>query len=122
MNVDQEVDHTHRLLIFTISGELSDDDLLNLADRVERTPSISKDFSLLVDLRFANGEKVTTEGVRKIAERPLVLSPQSRRAVVVPSTLGFGMARMYEMLRGGDGTTRVFMDYDEARKWVETGR
>ncbi len=118
MNVDQEVDHTHRLLILTISGEVSDDDLLDLAGRIERTPNISKDFSMLIDLRFANGAKVTTACVRKLAQRPLVLSPQSRRAVVVPSQLGFGLARMYEMLRG-EGAARVFMEYDEARRWIE---
>ena len=122
MNVDQEVDHTHRMIILTISGELTDQDLLNLADRMQDTPSISKDFVMLIDLRFANGQQVTTEGVRKLAQKPLALSPGSRRAVVVPSPLGFGMARMYEMLRGSTGGMRVFGDYDEARKWVETGR
>jgi hypothetical protein len=120
MNVDQEIDHTRRLVILTISGEITDQDLIALADRVANTPSINKNFSMLVDLRFASGLKVTTEGVRKLAERPLVLAAESRRAVVVPSPLGYGMARMYEMLRG-TGATKVFMDYDEARTWVEAG-
>jgi hypothetical protein len=121
MNVDQEIDHTHRLIILTLSGELTDQDLLGLADRMGKA-SVSRDFSLLIDLRFANGTQVTTEGVHKLAAKPLVLAPQSRRAVVVPSPLGFGMARMYEMLRGKDGAARVFIDYDEARRWVETGK
>jgi len=120
MNVDQEIDHTRRLVILTISGEITDQDLLALADRMANTPSINKSFAMLVDLRFASGLKVTTEGVRKLAERPLVLAAESRRAVVVPSPLGYGMARMYEMLRG-TGATKVFMDYDEARTWVEAG-
>jgi hypothetical protein len=50
-----------------------------------------------------------------------VLSPESRRAVVVPTVLGYGMARMYELFRG-EGAARVFKDYDKARQWIETGR
>ena len=65
---------------------------------------------------------VTTDGVRALVAEPLVLAPDSRRAVVVPSDLGFGMARMYEMLREDrGGVTRAFRDFDEARRWV-TGR
>jgi hypothetical protein len=65
---------------------------------------------------------VTSAGVRALADRPLILSAASRRAVVVASDLAFGMARMYEILsekRGGG--TRVFREYGEARRWVETG-
>lgn len=54
----------------------------------------------------------------RLVERALVLAPTSRRAVVVPSDLGFGMARMYEMLRTKGGAPRVFRDYDEAVRWV----
>ena len=55
-----------------------------------------------------------------MAARPLVLSAEARRAIVVPTVLGYGMARMYGLLRGLGGT-RVFMDYDKARRWAETG-
>jgi hypothetical protein len=93
---------------------------LSLASQLENVPEIRPDFSLLIDLRQAQGSGVSSAGVRALAERPLVLSPGSRRAVVVPSDLGFGMARMYELLsedRGGG--TRVFRDYGEARRWLE---
>lgn len=121
MTIDHEIDHTHRTILITISGEMSDQELLGVADVVERLPGISPDFSILFDLRSATGEKVSSEGVRVAASRPLVLSPESRRGIVVPSLLGFGMARMYQLFRG-ESSTRVFMDYDKARRWVETGQ
>lgn len=120
MNIDHEIDHTHRTILVTISGEMSDHELLGVADVIERMPGISADFSILFDLRSASGQKITSEGVRVAARRPLVLSPGSRRGIVVPSMLGFGMARMYQLCRG-ENTIRVFMDYDKARRWVETG-
>ena len=87
-----------------------------------RPPGVQPDFSLLIDLRQADGRSVTREGVRALAAHPLVLSPTSPRAVVVPTDLGFGMARMYELRaepRGG--TVRVFRDYDEAQHWLSNG-
>ena len=120
MTIDHEIDHTHRTILFTISGEMTDHELLGVAELIERMPGISPDFSILFDLRSATGQKVTSEGVRVAASRPLILSPESRRAIVVPSMLGFGMARMYQLFRG-ENTTRVFMDYDKARRWVDTG-
>lgn len=120
MTIDHQIDHTMRMVVVTITGELTDKSLLSVADALKKAPGVEKDFSLLLDLRGADGQNITTAGVQNLAARPLVLSPESRRAVVVPSVLGFGMARMYELMRGTGGM-RVFRDYDEARRWIETG-
>jgi hypothetical protein len=65
---------------------------------------------------------VTSAGVRRLAERPFSLAPESRRGVVVSGELSFGMARMYEALRDKlGGAIRVFRDFDEAKRWVTTG-
>jgi hypothetical protein len=122
MRVERTLDAAARVVILQVDGELGDEDLMGLADTLAKTPDLDADFSLLIDLRQADGRGVTAEGVRALASHALVLSPDSRRGVVVPSDLGFGMARMYEMLRSQrGGATRVFRDFDEARRWVETG-
>jgi hypothetical protein len=119
MQVERRIDSAARVVVLEVSGDLGDRDLLSLADELEKDPEVEADFSLLIDLRRAIGQGVTSAGVRKLVARPLVLSPESRRAVVVPSDLGFGMARMYEMLREDrGGAVRVFRDYEEARRWV----
>jgi len=119
MRVERELIAAERLVILTISGDLGDRDLLELAGHIARDPEVEPDFSLLIDLREAHGDAVTGAGVRSLSARPLVLSLESRRAVVVPSDSGFGMARMYELLRGErGGGMRVFRDFDEARRWI----
>jgi hypothetical protein len=120
MKVDHYIDDEHRLVILTLTGELTDEGLLGLRDLVAKIPGITSDLALLIDLRFSSGPKITTEGVRQMAKTPLAFPPGVRRAVVVPSLLGFGMARMYEALRG-EGAPRVFRDYDEAHRWLTTG-
>ena len=122
MKVERTIDPEARVVLFKVSGALGDAELLQLAAELESIPEVEPDFALLIDLREAHGREVTGLGVRALAARPLVLSTESRRAVVVPSVLGFGMARMYELLseqRGGG--PRVFRDYDQAQRWVELG-
>jgi hypothetical protein len=122
MEVQRTIDRAARLVMLTVSGDLGDAELLRIGDELAQAPEIEPEFSLLIDLRQAHGEKVTSAGVYRIVERALVLSPTSRRAVVVPTDLGFGMARMYEMLRTNrGGGPRVFRDYEEARRWVTSG-
>ena len=118
MTIDQQIDETHRTVLLTVTGTLSDEGLASLSELIRGTPKISKDYSMLIDLRFADGRQVTTQGVQLLAGKPLVLSPDSKRAVVVPSVLGYFMARLYCLLRGR-GATRVFMDYDEAVRWIQ---
>jgi hypothetical protein len=119
MRVSREIDRIHRVILLGVSGPLEDAGLLSLAADLRSDPEVKPDFALLIDLREASGLAVTAAGVRALVAQPLILSPASRRAVVVPSDLGFGMARMYEMLReDGGGATRAFRDFAEARRWV----
>jgi hypothetical protein len=121
MEVERITDLKARVIVLVVSGELDDRGLLSLGEELAKTPEAELDFSLLIDLRKASGQNVTSAGTRAAAAHPLVLKPASRRAVVVPSELGFGMARMYEMLREGSGAKmRVFRDYDEAERWVSS--
>lgn len=114
-----QVNAADRIVTLSVSGSLGDQELLNLAGELEKHPGVQPDFSLLVDFRLANGGIVTSAGVRALAELSQVLFPSSRRAVVVPSDLGFGMARMYSILRNDENSMlQVFRDFDEAQRWV----
>ena len=122
MRITRKVNAADRVIIVAVSGEIGDQDLLSVADELEIDRAVRSDYSLLIDLRQADGRNVTRNGVRALAARGSVLSPESRRAVVVPTSLGFGMARMYEMLRGqSEGSWDVFRDFEEAERWVKTG-
>ena len=121
MQVERTIDPAARVVILTVIGDVDDAGLLSLAHHLEDAPEVDTDFALLIDLREAHGQKVTTGGVYRLVEKTLVMSATSRRAVVVKTDLGFGMTRMYEMLRTNrGGAPRVFRDYDEALRWVTT--
>lgn len=122
MRITRKVNAADRVVIIALSGDIGDQDLLSVANELENDPEVRSDYSLLIDLRQADGRNVTRNGVRALAARDRVLSPKSRRGVLVLTSLGFGMARMYEMLRGEDEVSwEVFRDFDEAERWVTTG-
>lgn len=106
-------------MTLTLVGRLTDEGLLELHELLRSDPAVRPEHSLLIDLRQATGGGVSAAGVRSLSERPLPLSVESRRAVVVPSDLGFGMARMYETLRDQKGgAVRAFRDFVTAERWV----
>lgn len=119
MRVHREVDRPDRVVILRVSGPLDDEQLVDLLASLGGVRDGAHDFSLLIDLQRADGSRVTSAGVRALVAQPLVLAAGSRRAVVVPSDLGFGMARMYQSLREDPGgALRIFRDFDAARRWA----
>jgi hypothetical protein len=52
-----------------------------------------------------------------------IFSPTSRRAMLAPIDVIFGIGRMFQMLRQARGETgiRVFRDREAAMRWLETG-
>src|SRR5262245_1189767 len=102
MDVTLEFDSKQRLVVVTVTGVLTDQDLLEGYDQMVADPRFRSDYHQLVDLRGATGEAVTAQGVRALVGRDPEFAPTSRRAIVIRSQLGFGMARMYEILRGGE--------------------
>jgi hypothetical protein len=122
MAVRIAIDAARGLVIVTVTGELSDETLLEIPAALHANPELRPESSLLVDLSGAEGRRVTSAGVRRLAEQPLYFAKSSRRAVVVPSDLGFGVARMYDLLRDASGGgVRVYRDRAEAEAWLLGG-
>jgi hypothetical protein len=115
-----EVDRLRRVVQVRVHGTLCDQDLLDGDEALRNHPEFQPDFDQLIDMREAVGAKVTTDGIRALAHKPPLFSPESRRAIVVLTDLGFGMARMFELLREGkSGEIRVFRDLAEANDWLD---
>ena len=114
-----DIDTERRLITIVVQGELTDTDLLQGYERLRERPDFSADFDELVDLLGADGRQITADGVRTLARRPPSYSPHARRAVVVPSEMGYGMARMYELMQDGEsGQIRVFRSREDAEHWL----
>jgi hypothetical protein len=116
-----EIDPARRLVHVRVVGMLCDQDLLDGDAELRGDPDFDPAYRQLVDLREADGTAVTSEGVRELARKPSLFLPGAKRAIVVASDLGYGMARMFELMRSNrSGEIRVFESFDDALRWIET--
>ena len=114
-----DIDVAHRILRVRLWGSLSSRDLLEGDTQLRTEVDFRPDFDQIIDTRGADGTAITADAIRSLTQRPGIFSKESRRAVVADTDFGFGMARMFELLRGEEaGEIRVFRDLVEAERWL----
>ena len=108
-----------RLVSTSISAPLTLGDLIALSDTLRKDPLFDPTFDELLEvspgsavgLRYADLEAATSIDP---------FSKRSRRALVVHADVDYGVARMYEVLHGGD--IQVFRSLEEARQFLGSKR
>jgi hypothetical protein len=113
------IDKERRVVMTTASGVFTLADALRHQDNLLQDPDFDASFSQIMDLTHVTRFDVEAGDLRKMAKRN-VFSPESRRAIIVNTDLGYGYARMFELLRESHGETgvRVFRTLEEALEWV----
>jgi len=108
-----------RVILSTASGIFTLADALAHQGQILADPDFDNRYSQLLDLSHVTKMELSTEDVRKLAERA-VFWPTSSRAILVNTDLGHGLARLFKMLRENAGETgiRIFRDLDEALEWI----
>ena len=128
-----EIDNENQIIVTTWSGDDPDDtSLLNayieyLKEIKTRPEYISYDE--LLDFSNINTAKLTASGLREVGRLAAVSDDSDisiRFAIVVNSTLSYGLARMYEMYRElnplSNKKLRVFRDSVGALDWLKSER
>jgi hypothetical protein len=120
MPAEYHIDLTQRRVYSKANGVLSRADLSGHMNRLTRDPQFHPSFSQLLDFREVTEIAFSSEDVVELAEIR-IFSPESKRAMVAPGALKYGLARMYESHREskGDLFIRVFTGYQEAVDWLD---
>jgi hypothetical protein len=103
-----------RLLTVTVSGRVT-------ADEFHRGfPDVPVGTLELVDMTRAKGAEVSASAVHGFAHVDRSSPTRiTRMAIVANTSVGYGMARMYETLMEGSGTeVQVFRELEAARRWL----
>ena len=119
MPVDFLVDVDHRV-VFTVAVDvLTVADGVAHMDRLQADPQFSPRFNQIADFRGVTEVRLSGFDVRDLAKRT-IFDREARRALVVTRPLAFGLARMFEILRGlrGESHLTVVRELEEAARWT----
>jgi len=120
MSVRYSIEHELRLIRVTLTGELSDESLVEADTVFREDEDANPDYDQLMDCSHAVGQSITREALIDLTSRPPYFSNRCRRAIVVSTKAAFGMARMFELLREDKaGEFRVFYDVHQAETWLK---
>jgi hypothetical protein len=122
MPAEYAIDPEKRRVTTTCRGRLSFDQMVASAEGMKRDPLMDPTFTELVDITGVETIDLTAEQIEALADIR-IFDAKARRAIVAPSPLYFGIARMYEAHHSAkaEATLRVFTDRDEAVKWLDGG-
>jgi hypothetical protein len=117
MPISFSIDPHHRVAIIEVHGSLGPADIADVAVRLRKAPFFHPSFSLLVDLSQAgemNFDFARMDDTVHSGQDPF--HPDSRRAIVATRPETYGIARMYQALKGF--TVAVFPNREEAMEWL----
>ncbi|MGC1617587.1 MAG: hypothetical protein WA765_03770 [Candidatus Acidiferrum sp.] len=107
---------------WVFSGVLAGQDLIARNDHIFNSQSYEGVRWLIIDETAVTSLDLTGEQIRTIKrqdDRLALVLPEMVTAVIVPSDLGFGMTRMWEMLTERPGwSVRAFRSMAAAEIWL----
>ena len=114
------IDEDRRLVITTVSDELTGTDILEHRQTLKSDPRFRPSFSQLVDLTGVTSVALDYRAVEKLS-REHIFSRESRRAFVATTLLAYGMSRMFVSMRalaGEEERMEVFKNRNKALRWL----
>ncbi len=95
-----EIDPRNRILLVRVKGRLTDELLGEIYQRV-RTHTRAVDVRAgIVDFSSVNDWALSSEFLRELAKQEPAMADSARRRLILvaPAAVGFGLARMFQML------------------------
>jgi hypothetical protein len=122
MPAEYRIDRDNKIVLSRAWGKVAIEDFHAHGTRLRADPDFSPDFRQLWDFTEVSESVSDFDAMARLAQTN-VFSPTSRRAMLAPSDVVFGVGRMFQMLRESKGETgiRVFRDRESALRWLETG-
>jgi len=120
MPVQFEIDKSKRLVMSTASYEVTFNDMKKHRDALLAHPDFNPEFDGVFHFTDTASLKMSSAEIREIAART-GFSKTSRRAIVAPTDMLFGMSRMYETyysMLEHPAQIHVFDNLEAALQWL----
>jgi hypothetical protein len=120
--VDVQIVHGGTGCVYLYHGVLTGDDVIQLNEKILASEKFKQVQWCLVDETLATSIDISPEETKQLVKqdsRLIARFPNLVIAVVAPRDVGFGMARMWEIMTARTGwSTRTFRTRTEADAWL----
>jgi len=130
MPINHHINHASKLILTSVVGDASDIEFIHAIEKYQKDIKNTPDylnFNEIVDLSDVTNMQITTTGIMtisRIAAETDREGEQTKLALIVSSSLAYGMARMYSMYRSfspkANKDVRVFNNKQDAYQWLNT--
>ncbi|MDQ6988190.1 MAG: hypothetical protein Q9M25_10340 [Mariprofundaceae bacterium] len=119
MSVLYTIDSKRRVVFTQVVGVVDGEQLHEHQDRLRNDPDFQADMRKLMDCLELKDAKLKTIVYSHLA-RSSPWGNRSRRAIVAPSALGFGLLRIFHtLMSGAHGEIAIFRDLQSAKTWLD---
>ena len=112
-----------KLAISTHTGRIPDEEFISAYTALAAMPAFELDFNQVIDLRYTQSQARSQAALHALgnlaARRYLGINLHRETGIMAPSSLSFGLSRMYEAFAPvTSGTLVVFRAADMALAWL----
>jgi len=111
------IDRSTRTVFLAVVGQIDLAQIADVGQRLRQDPDFDPAFQELLDLQGMAPPNLHYPDLHLMAHEIDPFPATSRRALVAPDALAFGLARMYQMIHGDDNI-RVFRSRPAALEWL----
>jgi hypothetical protein len=118
MSFSYSIDAVRRVVFTRGRGIVSTRDMQDLTNRLLADPRFNSEYRALADLSEVTEVTVDALALEETASIPLY-EPGTRRAIVAPSDVAYGVARMFAAYSERSGQdVRIFREMSAAEGWL----
>ena len=122
MKVNTVVDKRYKIMVHTVTGEMTIDEIKSSYETILSHPEFQEDMNSIWDMRDADASKFESQDVIRIAryfETQFKNRAEFKVAVIVSRNLEYDLSRMYQVAAADlPAKIRIFHNLEEAKKWL----
>ena len=122
MIVNTFVDKKSSVIIHTVTGEITFQEIKSSYEAVLSHPDFQEDLCVIWDIRDADASKFDSQDVIRLAryfETQLKNRAKFKVAIIVSRDLEYGLSRMYQVAAADlPAKIGIFINLEDAKKWV----
>ena len=122
----QSIDTGRRLVLVSVTGEISGGECINYLQSLVQSGSVHKGFDLLYDARAVVRPHIISQDIQELASIAMSATDVftgTRWAIVTNSDLVYGLARMFALsVEEAAFEVNVFRSEDDVWRWLRPAR